>query len=338
MTVSLALRDHPSISAGTRARLKKLAAAQGYRPDPEIAKLMHHLRTRREHRSQATLCALRLEPGGPAPRGNYDYLTEVYDGARRRAESLGFGFDVMAIHQAGLTPRRLQRILVSRGIDGLVLLPMHKPVRLAKLLDWSLFSAVAASSSVLTPRLNTAIPDQFGNMRLLCRALVERGRRRLGLVTFAEQDVKVEHRVTAAFAWHNQFGGGAAIPPFMLRDREADALALARWLKEHRPDAIISDSELDLDRIAALLPAAARGQTMFSSTSVLPALARYSGIDEKASEVGAAAVEVLAAMIQRGERGLPVTPRTTLIAGDFFSPGLQRRARLVRRDGSPAPV
>jgi hypothetical protein len=55
------------------------------------------------------------------------------------------------------------------------------------------------------------------------------------------------------------------------------------------------------------------------STSIHPPLARYGGINEKPDEVGAAAVEAVAAMIQRGERGLPASPRTILIAGEYFN-------------------
>jgi hypothetical protein len=40
---------------------------------------------------------------------------------------------------------------------------------------------------------------------------------------------------------------------------------------------------------------------------------------------------MLAAMVQRGETGLPATPRTTLIAGRFFLPSSRRRR--VRRSG-----
>lgn len=324
MTVSLALRDHPSISLATRTRLKKLAASQGYRPDPAIAKLMQHLRTRREHRVRSSLCALRLKPVAPRAPDAYDYMMEVLEGVRRRADSLGFGFEVMSIDEEGLTPRRLQRILLSRGVDGLVLLPMSKPVELASLLDWSLFAAVAATSSVLTPRLNTAIPDQFGNMLLLCRNLSERGLRRIGLVTLAEQDVRVDHRVMAVFGWHSRFGGGEAIPPFVMARRELERGALQEWVREHEPDAIISDSEADLDQIAAALSPVSRKRILMASTSVLPALAHHPGIDEKTSEVGAAAVEMLAGMIQRGERGLPTTPRTTLITGEFYAPRATR--------------
>src|SRR5689334_2943501 len=101
MTVSLALRNHPRISAATRERVKKVAAAQGYQPDPVIAKLMHHLRKQRGHRVRSTLCGLQMRPLTRDPQREIDYGTEVLRGARQRAESLGFRMDVLSIDEEG---------------------------------------------------------------------------------------------------------------------------------------------------------------------------------------------------------------------------------------------
>jgi LacI family transcriptional regulator len=298
MTVSLALRDHPSISTTTR---------------------MQHLRTRRAQRTQTTLCGLRMRPA-PLTAQGYDYGQQAAEGARRRAESLGFRFEEMFIDEPGLTPRRLQRILSSRGVEGVVLLPMVRPVALARLLDWTMGSTVAATSSVLAPRLHTVIPDQFGNMLLLCRKLEERGLRLAGLATHTDHDVRVDHRMAAAHGWHNAVSGRAAIPPLVIDREHLDAKALLRWVEDHALEAVVSDSESDLDLIVAALPLRWRRKLTLVSTSVHPPLARYPGINEKPDEVGAAAIETLAAMIQRGERGLPGSPRTVSIAGEYSEP------------------
>lgn len=323
MTVSLALRNHPSLPAATRARLRKLAAAQGYRPDPAITKLMHHLRTRRAHRRQSTLCGLHLRLPGPTM---FDYGTAVLNGARARADSLGFGFEVMAIDEPGVTPHRLQRILLNRGIEGLVLLPMREPVHLADLIDWTKFSAVSATPSVMSPRLNEAMPDLFGNMLLLCKELTELGCHRIGLVPIAEHDARIKHRVLAPFLWHSYFGGGGALPPLVMPQYDPDPRILREWIAQHRPDAIITNGEFTVARIHEFLPARDRRRITLASTSLrTPQTARFAGILDNGSEVGAAAVETLAAMVQRGETGLPITPRITLIGGQFFTPKAQPR-------------
>lgn len=323
MTVSLALRNHPSLPAATRARLRKLAALHGYRPDPAITKLMHHLRTRRAHRRQSTLCGLRLHS---PPGSGHDYGIAVLAGARARAESLGFALEVMTIDEPGITPRRLQRILLSRGIEGLLLLPMRERVHLAGLLDWSRFSAVSATPSVMSPRLNEAMPDLFGNMLLLCDGLTKLGCKRIGLVPVAEHDVRVNHRVLAPFLWHSYFGGGGALAPLIIPQYDPDPVALQAWLREQEPDAIITNGEFTMSRIHELLsPSQRRKITVASTTLSAAETAEFPGILDNPPEVGAAGVEMLAAMVQRGECGLPATPRTTLIGGQFFMPKTRQR-------------
>ena len=60
--VSLALRNHPSIGEATRRRIHQVAQRAGYRPDPQVAKLMHHLRAGRGQRTNANVCALTTRP------------------------------------------------------------------------------------------------------------------------------------------------------------------------------------------------------------------------------------------------------------------------------------
>lgn len=327
MTVSLALRNHASVSAATAAKVQKLAAAAGYRPDPEISKLMHRLRTVRSRRQQATLCALRLQ----WVIEDVHFGAAVLEGARRRADSLGFGFDVMDIDASGFTPRRLQSILRSKGVEGLLLLPMRELVRLAELLDWSRFAAVSATSSVISPVLHTATPDVFGNTLLLCQKLSERGCRRIGLVSIAEYDMRVNHRVVSPYLWHSHFGGGETLPPLILPHYDPEPALVQEWLSANRPDAIVTSSEFTLAQISRLAGNRQANRITFASTTLLaPATSRFCGMVDHGPEVGAAAVDILAGMIQRGERGVPSIAYTTLIGGQFFDPTPNRRTPRAR--------
>ena len=69
MTVSRVLRDHPKVSAKMRAQVLKIAQELGYRPDPNVAKLMHHLRLRRKPAFQASICAVTTVPADAPFRG-----------------------------------------------------------------------------------------------------------------------------------------------------------------------------------------------------------------------------------------------------------------------------
>src|SRR5215204_5816254 len=95
-TMSFALRNSPEISVRTRERLQRLASNRGYRPDPQIAKLMSHLRTRASARATSNLCGLCQHwEMPPDPKGDYFY--RLCEGLRHRAVELGYAFDLIKL-------------------------------------------------------------------------------------------------------------------------------------------------------------------------------------------------------------------------------------------------
>src|SRR5258708_313132 len=123
MTVSLALRNSREVSATTRRRIQRLATTHGYRPDPTVSRLMHHLRQRRPNRFQANIAAL-THPW-PQQRGPIDsYIERLTKGLTLRATALGFAFSSFSLDdfQSG---DQLQRLLLSRGVEGIVILPLR---------------------------------------------------------------------------------------------------------------------------------------------------------------------------------------------------------------------
>lgn len=317
MTVSLSLRNHPSISEPTRERIKKLALAQGYRPDPRVGQLMKHLRTRRaKNQSGAMICAIG-EHLGPRKRG---YADLVLAGARQRAEELGFYLDAFWLEEVGHEPRRLRRLLNSRGVEGVLLLPMAKVLDLGELLDWQAYSIVSTSATIHTPHVHAILPDQFGNAVALCEHLAAKGCRRIGLVTTRNQHERVRHRVAAAVSWHNIAHQASDIVPLISEDWTIAGPRLRTWIKTARPDAIITEAQAYLDVIKTELTPAQAKRVTLACTSLHPDVPRYPGIDENPAQIGAAAIEQLDWLYQHGERGPPDVPRVALIEGTFTEP------------------
>src|SRR4051812_24271306 len=62
MTVSLALRGNPRIPLPTRDRVKRLAQQLGYQPDPELSRLMKHLRVSRMTRGRVGIALVDFYP------------------------------------------------------------------------------------------------------------------------------------------------------------------------------------------------------------------------------------------------------------------------------------
>lgn len=319
MTMSLALRGSPGVSAATRRRLRRLAESRGYRPDPHVARLMHHLRTSAPARAQANLCGL-LQRWPDAPLGAENFLTRLTTSLRSRAASLGYAFDVVFTDDYE-SPARLRRVLASRGIEGLLLLPRRQPTNFTRLLDWESYSVVTVTSAVTAPRFHGVTPNHFDNVLLACAQLTRAGCRRIGLAMPRAWDERVSHRWSGGMAWHHQFGGTQAVAPLLEEGKAGLMLTperLTDWILRERPDAVVFESiESDSVRKAvASLPVRSRPRLVSLNW---PNAAADCGIDQRVERIGEVAIETLAAMVTRGEKGIPALPSQTMIPGRWVS-------------------
>ncbi len=311
MTVSKALRNLPKVSARTRDRVVKVAAKLGYRPDPEGARLMNHLRNRSKPSFQGLICAITDRPVGMT----HPYVDGLVAGVERQARNRGYGFSLIHFEEDLAHRRQLRRIIWARGVQGVLLLPLREPFDLSDLLPWSDLAVVAVTLSTLAPVVHRAIPNHFANTLRLCRKLTELGYRRAGLVIDAVQEMRVNHAFSAAVIRHNLEGRRVSVPPFIY-DRLQPA-ALQAWYRREKPDAIITTDNAFSRECARILGLPIPGPVGFVSTNT-DASSAISGIDELPREVGATAVDLLAGMIQHGEKGLPGHPATTELQGAWF--------------------
>jgi LacI family transcriptional regulator len=275
---------------------------------------MHHLRTRSPARTQANLCGL-LERWPEAPLGAENFLTLITAALRARAESLGYAFDLVFAGDYP-SPARLRRVLASRGVEGIILLPRQQPTDLGRLLDWESHSVVTVTSSVVAPRFHAVTPNHFDNVLLACRSLVAAGFRRIGLAMPSDWDARVNHRWSGGIAWHNQFGGAATVPPLL---DEGTGLALdperiSAWIRRERPDAVIFES-IRSDAVRAAVDALPVRRRPRLVTLNWPNPAADCGVDQRVARIGEVAIETLAAMVLRGEKGIPALASQTMIPG-----------------------
>lgn len=326
MTVSRALGGRGRIAAATAERVRQVARRLGYRPDPEVVKLMQHLRQRRTRPFQSVIVGLTTRAeDDPEP-----YFRGIVAGARARADRRGYRFEVQDIGAGpgeGWGP--LGRVLRSRGIEGVVLLPQRVPIDLSGLLVWRHFAAVAATTSVVGPALHRVAPHHFANTLLLCRRLAGAGHRRIGLLLPREHDQRVHHAFHAAFEWHARHE--AAEPGAALLPAAFDPVVVLGWLRAHRPDAVIVHETRAARDLRDLLAGTPWARLTVAVTSVVgPPPRGVCGINERPAEIGGAAVDLVASLIERRALGLPSAPATTLLGGRWVSgtrPGRQAARR-----------
>lgn len=308
MTVSRVLRNHPKVSPTLRARVQKIALQLGYQPDPTVAKLMHHLRVRRKPAFQNSICALTTNP----QHLHSTYTSEVRRGVEQQVRERGYGFTFMEIDASPDARPRIQRILRSRGVEGVLLLPMKVPTTLDGLLDWEEFSVVSTTSSVESPELHRVTPHHYYNTQLLCQHLGRLGYRRIGLILHVLDLKRVHHIYPAAVTWNKLITDGTVVPP-LIHDGDEPA-GLTQWFKKERPDAIVCHMEKHCRAYAARLRLAIPGQIGFVTANCATG-SDIGGIDQRPTEIGRAAADLLVSMIQRGEKGIPEVPTSLLIPG-----------------------
>lgn len=327
MTVSLALRNHPRISPATTERVKAVAEKLGYRPDPEIVRLMTLLHQGREAAQSPTLALVDLSPYR-LPPGSENYCEQVRRGAIARAEALGY--IPTSFHQLDYDGdlQRLLGVIHYRGIRGILLLPPLSPVVLPPDLDWSPFSVLAATYAISPLEFHRVVPHQFIDMCRLLQILEQKGHQRIGAIFGENFERRIHYHFTAAFALKKHDSRIYRIPdgcPIEKAPFEA-------WLHQHRPDVIIAGNA---EEVLAALPQA-KGSfhppevVSFRSTRH-PNIAYW---DERPCEIGSVAASLLAGMVQHHETGIPDLPRTSMIHG-FFQ-GLDDSATGAKTKESPA--
>jgi DNA-binding LacI/PurR family transcriptional regulator len=323
MAVSLALRGKSGVSETTRKKVLKVAQELGYEPDPEVARLLSHIRVKKSESVDPRACLALLNSGATAQDWKL-YLTEqkYVEGAHARAKEYGYYIEQFWINEPGMTLSRLGNIIWSRGIEGVIIAPLQSrlsgKVSRSVRLDFNLFSSVEISETVESPDLNRAVHDQYTSMLKALDELSGLNYKTIGLVIEEALDLRVNGKWTAAYLRYRNQWGAKRLPPPLIVPLPRQAV-FNRWFDRYRPEAIISVDRLGLHFLIERgldIP----GEVGYASLDVDGDVKDYpavSGIDQNSEIVGAAAVDMLVAAINRGQRGVPDHPLRTEVEGSW---------------------
>ncbi len=320
-TVSMALRNHPNIPEPTRLRILRLAKKLGYAPDPMLAALAVYRSRRRPAKYHGTLAWLVNSAFGYDWRER-PHFVDYHSGAVSRAKLHGFKVEIFDLNSPQMSPSRTASILYSRNILGLLLCPQPRP-ETTLAFPWGDFSTVTFGYTLAEPQLHAVAPSHYRATLQIMRRLHELGYRRVGLALHADHDLRTDHNYLAGYLAGRQLAQAhAAIPP--LNADYTDRLALRRWLRQHRVDAIVAGNYQILEVLKSLevrVP-----EALGVACPLLPSVAtKLSGMVENGPHIGAVAVDFLVSMIQRGERGIPETAERIQVEGRWHEGGSLRR-------------
>ena len=308
-TVSDALRGKGRVDPATVSRVEKAARAAGYRRNPLAAAVMSELRRSRGGTFRGVLAAVDLSEPDRAPHGVFH--RELVGGGRARAIELGFKLEQFLVGSAGITVARLDSILQSRGIHGVLLLPSwYSPDWRG--LEWPRYAAVYTDYVIERPPLHCVCCNHYRSMVALLARLTERGYRRPGLVLERGRDERTQRRFSAAFRSYQENEPGVEAVPLLMTGPERRKEDFVTWFRRNKPDVVIghfTETIEWMEAAGATVPTTAG----FVSLNLLYKTRPCAGLDQQPRELGGRAVELLIAQLQRNERGIPEWPTTTTI-------------------------
>ena len=306
--VSLALRNQPRVSESERRRIQAIARRLGYRRDPEVARLMEHLRTTRSGRRTSTLAVIIPELDREGLDG-YFPMTEMIKGIRAQADETGFGTELFFLTDPGMTPARLRSILVARSIQGVIIAPYASGVGTLDM-DMSGFCAATAGYSIVQPPLHRACANYLQMMDELIDHLQRLHFHRIGFIMTYHLGGIGHKLLTSSYLYYQSLLPADERIPILPREavHERD---IRTWLKRYRPEVVISSG-----RVFALLQGmglAIPGDLFFANLDLSEPPRQAAGMDHRYQLVGTEVVNLVLTQFTLNLTGVPAMPKVVLV-------------------------
>lgn len=315
VTVSLALRNSPRVSAAMREKVQSAAEEMGYRPDP----MLHALAIYRNRKTAPAIhAALAWINAWPQPEDlrRFKEFDLYWKGASECAEKFGYRLEEFRLDKQ-MTAKRLHQILRARSIRG-ILLPPHGSLQPDwRDFPWEDYSVVRFGRSLKFPEAYLVTADQLANTFMAVNKMRERGYHRIGLIAqHVSHDPRGPHFVAGFLAAREQFDDAKSLPIFQIEEPVTDDVVarFRNWMDREKPEALLCtvDHRELLHGAGYCVP----GDIAVAVTSVLDGGAD-SGVDQHPEEIGRVGMLLLNSLICDGILGIPAIFRQILVEGSW---------------------
>lgn len=315
MMISRALNNKPDISAEKRAWILAEIAHMGYRIHPYVRCSMAARRTRQSAARHVPLALLNLWQPATALAAAPAYR-DMLAGCTNRARELGYRVDIFSPRDAGMSTARLDKILQSRGICGILVPPLPTPLGHLRL-EWDRYSAIAMGFTLRYPDLHRVTCNPAQAMQTILHHLKNSSYKRIGLVITESAERRLNSFNTGSFlSWQNaRIGKERRLP--ICRIASNPKKAVKQWLARHRPDAVILQSS----HMANWINEAGFSFPADIGVAVLDLYEEdagkhgfdFSGTYFGNNLLGAKSVEMLTAQVERHELGIPAASTVLMV-------------------------
>jgi LacI family transcriptional regulator len=315
-TVGRALQNASNISLARRKEIQEAAREMGYQPNA-MATILGHQRHAHETRTISAEIAWINCWRTPNQLRKYREYDLYWKGASFRAEQNGYRLEEFICGDR-ISPSRLEQILETRNIHGILLPPLGggQPLPLEwNHINWKNFSIVRFGYSVATPHTHLVTSNQWAAGQIAIENMWRLGYRRIGFVANSD---RLRNFKGGFFMKQSELGPEVKMSLFeysSAADFSDEDRRFSVWLKKNRPEALLTDAIQTRETLAKLgyrIPE----DIGLAATSILDGNSD-AGIDQNSEEIGKAAAETLISLINHRERGIPDVVREVLITGKW---------------------
>jgi len=315
-TVSLALRNSPLINEETRNRVRREAAALGYFPNPQVASLMSHIRSGRKVREQGCIALLVDFESEADWLGFHPAYVQQYEAMRDRASLRGYRTECFFLRAPGMSPAKVDRVLYSRGIVGVILAGPRKDASYPIELRWERYACGKAGYTWEEPRVDCVTANNRQHVELAFRKLEENGCRRIGYCISRQMIPRADSNWVAGYLLsQRKLAAASRVPMFVTDYTPAGRARFRKWLERWKPDAVIGG----LTEKEWLSSSPLRKKPVFCFRFRRPDTSDYA-IDENDSVIGETLCDLVIEQIIHNKRGIPTYPRLIQIGGSWYEP------------------
>ncbi|MEM9157812.1 MAG: LacI family DNA-binding transcriptional regulator [Verrucomicrobiota bacterium] len=312
-TVSLALRNHPSLPKKTRDRIQKLAKKMGYKPDPAMSALVAYRQSAKQTPAEQVI-GLVLNFINMEDFEQCHVHRRLIATARERAQELGYKLDVFWFGQEYPDGKSLNRVLKARGIQGLILSAFdYKNLDLQ--MDWDYYSVVKINILPEELKFDAVLSNQMFDVRLAMRELRKHGLTRVGLAVAKHDEAHNRNMFTAGYyVGQRHLAPQDRVPPLCFDDKSMEEIKVdvKNWAREHKLEAIISNWN-NFDEEAYELTTEEGQSCRFVPLDADDRTEQYGGVLQNHHLAGRRAIDMVVGQIKTFRRGEEESPSLTLI-------------------------
>jgi len=315
-TVSLALRNDPRIKEATRTRIRQLATAMGYHPNPALSSIAAQ-RWRGQNQPRESVAYINFRKYAKADPSS-SLLTAAM---AEQASQLGYHLEIFPWYEYD-NLAQITRILRNRGVRGVVLGATTLEAHATQLAEfpWDRFCLVGCELGFHRQPIPIVMADHFSAARDLYRKAAEQGAESIAILMQTKGFSINDERTEAGFLyehWKQQ----PKKPPDILHIPfgEIQLDTLIDWVETQQPAAVVANVAAAFPSILSHPSLALSKEKLFAlSAGQSPATAF---LHQPLKQIGALTSAMLAGRLNRNEYGKTTKAETILVP---YEPGEQK--------------